>query len=243
MQAQQNESWKNVSLPKWPQMLVAGKPVTVEQAQDIILRTDDFLTDVSDYRGGNNHRWNAWAADVLGYAGLKEKLGQNLWEFQSRLREALGHVSTEYVSNSWASCAFIYGPHGWCHPDGTIAHVDNVGKWPSAEEVHADWVRLAQAFPWLDLAATLMSEESSGGPDGEVGAPVVTFIVKDGGVTVAQQPVEVEVAMPKRNLDAALARLHHGGREQGLPDDWMEAYAERTRPIVAKLLSELAPSS
>ena len=45
-------------LPKWPQMIVTGKRVTVDQAKEIIFRTDSFLSDASDYSGGNARNFN-----------------------------------------------------------------------------------------------------------------------------------------------------------------------------------------
>ena len=45
-------------LPKWSQMIVTGKNVTVEQAKDIIFRTDYFLTDPSKYSAGNDDQFN-----------------------------------------------------------------------------------------------------------------------------------------------------------------------------------------
>jgi hypothetical protein len=48
------------SLPKWPQMIVTGKPVTVENAKDIIFRTDSFLTSSDEFSGGNNKEFNDW---------------------------------------------------------------------------------------------------------------------------------------------------------------------------------------
>ena len=50
----------NLGLPKWPQMMVTGKHVTLEQAKEIIFRTDPFLVDTSKYSGGNAHEFNAW---------------------------------------------------------------------------------------------------------------------------------------------------------------------------------------
>ena len=143
------------SLPKWPQMRVIGKPVTVEQAKEIIFRTDSFLTESSQYAGGNNHRFNEEYRKESGLASLD----QSDWDADSTIREKLGVLSTNYVSNSWTSCAFIYGAHGWCHPNGNIFYEDNVGKWPSYEELLADWTALAEAFPFLDLHAMFMSGE------------------------------------------------------------------------------------
>ena len=73
-----------------------------------------------------------------------------LLQYENAHREWLsswGYVKTDYVWNDWIASRFIHGPHGWCHPDGTIGHVDCVGKGQIAEEVYHDWCVLAQTFP------------------------------------------------------------------------------------------------
>lgn len=47
---------------KWRQMIVTGTPVTVDQAKEIIRRTDRFI-----YRGdgGNNHEYNKIVCEML----------------------------------------------------------------------------------------------------------------------------------------------------------------------------------
>lgn len=218
----------NTNLPKWPQMLVWGQPVTVEQAQDIILRTDDFLTDLYEHSGGNNHKWNTWARKTLGLDGLK-----NNWELQEELRKAVGCVRTSYLRNDWASCCYVYGPHGWCHSDGTIGFVDNVGKWPSAEELVSDWTALAEAFPFLDLHATFMTGESCE----EDIQPRFTLRVKGGKVEMLEPVLPSADEMPKidRSDVAMLARMNSNRGEQGLPDDWIHIYAERLKPHIAAI--------
>ena len=49
-------------LPKWPRHLVTGKPLTVEQAKEVIRRTDTFFGGW----GGNNHDYNRWVRDAVG---------------------------------------------------------------------------------------------------------------------------------------------------------------------------------
>lgn len=223
----------NTNLPKWPQMLVWGQSVTVEQAQEIILCTDDFLTSFSDYAGGNNHKWNTWARKTL---GVDANFGTNpglVWRLQEELREAIGFIQTNYVRNDWASCCYVYGPHGWCHPDGTIGFVDNVGKWPSAEELVSDWTALTEAFPFLALHATFMSGESCE----EDLQPHFTLRVKDGKVEMLEPVLPSADEMPKIDRsDAAMLSRMTSRREQGLPDEWIHLYAERLKPHLAKIL-------
>lgn len=56
----------NLGLPKWPQMIVTGQSVTVDQAKNIILRTDSFLTDPYKWSGGNNHKFNTKYREMAG---------------------------------------------------------------------------------------------------------------------------------------------------------------------------------
>lgn len=228
--SQSTPNLSNVALPKWPQMLVWGQPVTREQARDIIYRTDDFFWEFSAYGGGNNHEWNKWARETLGIQAVLDQADTQpeaaRWRYtcdiESEVRELGQFVSTSYVRNSWASCAFIFGPHGWVHPDGKIGYVDNVGKWPSADEIFEDWQVLATAFPYLDLTVTLMSGESCE-DDAE---PVVSFRVKDGKVLVLEVPVlpdsQAHANMPSRRTESLMARFAVGSHfEQGLNDAWI----------------------
>lgn len=163
-------------LPKWPQMRVAGRQVTPDQASEIIRRTDTFFA--GGY-GGNDRVWEERVKSLVGMPNMDTDDWNASWAAQQAWEENWGCLSTEYVKNSWVSCAFIGGPHGWCSPLGTIYFRDNIGKWPSGEEVEADWQKLAEAFPFLDLEALLMSGESC--EDDAV--PVVGLVVKDGLVT------------------------------------------------------------
>lgn len=200
------EKLEQVCLTKWPQMLVWGQSVSAEQAQDIIFRTDCFFTDTYALSGGNNHHWNEWAWKQLGLSDIQsvaERLpeGQK-WIFleaaSEHFKKLSGHVECSYVSNRWASCSYIYGPHGWVHPNGAIGYVDNIGKWPSAPEVYADWKALAAAFPFLNLTATLMSGERD-----EETQPVVSFRVTAGEATVLPTPAVPEIQ--------ALGHIARGG--------------------------------
>jgi hypothetical protein len=110
-------------------------------------------------------------------------------EAHRRWLDAWGYVETEYVVNDWVSDQFIYGPHGWCHPDGTMGHIDRVGKGQIAEEVLGDWRILASAFPFLDLGVTLVRE---GLYAGERDMAQVGLLVR-GGEVLLVDPAEVDV--------------------------------------------------
>lgn len=213
-------------LPKWPQMLVTGVPVSEEQALEIIRRTDTFFT----WGGGNNRAFNNMVHETLRmpvndsyeqYPGCEQfKSFDDYWAAKEKWREKWGLVDTEYVINSWISCSFVGGPHGWCHPDGTIGFSDNVGKWPSVEEVYNDWVILAKEFPFLDIGVTLMNGESC---EDDI-SPVVSFVVKDGTVEVVD-PDKINVhekhQLPEQtdHLMVLYALLRDNSVENAIPMD------------------------
>lgn len=214
-----SDSVFDLALPKWPQMFVTGVSVTAEQAQDIIFRTDDFLTSACEYSGGNERVFNE---NYRRSAGLCNDATDS-WALAEYVREKIGYVETQYVSNNWASSAFVYGPHGWCSPAGTIFYEDNVGKWPNIKDIYDDWVELATAFPFLDLSATLYDGESCEYDT----QPVVTFYVKAGKVSAAK-PIDPRsdplIIRHERNPD-----IFRESRELGLPIDWYEVFAKKVK--------------
>jgi len=227
-------------LPKWPQMLVSGKPVTINQAKDIIFRTDDFLTDPWEGAGGNEREFNkayrkaanldALCVDRPNYDS-KGTYRSPDWKKQILLREKIGFVQTGYVTNDWASSCYIFGGHGWCHPDGTIAFIDNVGKWPNIEDVCDDWARLARAFPYLDLNVTLMDNESGD----ENATPVVNIRVVNGTVDIEAPDVSVHT-LKEKTRDFSVAGIFSQGRKEiGLPLPWYDEYAAKVRAIIETL--------
>jgi hypothetical protein len=230
-------------LPKWPQMLTSGMPVSIDQAREIIRRTDGFFRRGC---GGNDHAFNQ---DLARRLRMPEDLAEPppswTWDDyfgkRDRWREFWGFIDTEYVSNNWISSAYILGPHGWCWPDGRISYEDNVGKWPSVDDVARDWAEIAQAFPFLDLAATLMSGEHC--QDGIV--PVATIVVRDGGATALDGSLEHHARFPAPHRrtddeeDSAYLLRHRSGvdllrSEHGpIPESWFdewEATAARIFP-------------
>jgi len=188
-----NKELLNRGLPKWPQMIVTGKKLTEGQALEIIRRTDSFF----NYPSGNNHSFIKKAVEILEFP-----YDRDLWkikdteerfkkyeEYKNKKEEfhdKWGTIETEYVHNSWISCAYIGGTHGWCHPDGTIGYSDNIGKYPSAEEVYTEWCLLVKEFPFIDVGVTLMDGEYC---EDNI-SPVVSFRIKNGEVEVINPEIE-----------------------------------------------------
>lgn len=175
----------DVGLPKWPAMIVQGESVTREQALEIIRRTDGWFLS----RNTNDPKFDSELLKLLSMpveppysaGGVRNGIRQYFDAVDDWLAK-WGYIYTQYVSNSWLSSGYIYGPHGWCHPDGTVQFTDNIGKWPSVGEVAADWRLLVREFPFLNLTATLFDKEhDEDGPH----TPLATFTVRNGKVSVS----------------------------------------------------------
>lgn len=217
----------NIGLPKWPQMKVSGRPVTVEQAKEIIRRTDSFFTN------GYYSNDRDFVKSVCRAVGLPNWAEVNIHEqvdFE-KWYNAWEPVTTNYVCNSWVSSSFIFGPNGWCHPDGTIEYVHNIGKWPTVQEVLDDWTKLVTTFPFIELDCVLMSGESLNNDN----RPVVGFIVSNGAVEVVagDDPrlfaVYAEPSDRQGDLHDALSALMEPGfrRECGIPLEWIEEWGNK----------------
>lgn len=236
----------NGNLPKWPQMLVTGKQVTVEQAKEIIFRTDNFLTDAHPYSGGNALEFSKQYRKLAGLDLLQvekiahvdgHKYTDVAWDKQHELENRLQILRTSYVTNNWASSSYIGGPHGWCSPEGVISYSDNVGKWPSIEEIVEDWSGIATAFPYLDLHVTLMGGEEC---EDET-EPVINIRVVDGKAFAEAPDISVhDIPEKKDYMEVFEQRLSDRTHSYslGLPMDWYEEFAARVNVVVKSILSD-----
>ncbi len=172
-------------LPKWPQCIISGKQITEEQALEIIRRTDDFFT---GHDGGNNHLFVNKARELCGVPDIyaSTDYADALSKREEFFRRWNSLSALNYLTNSWVSSNYIGGPHGWCHPDGTIQYDYNIGKWPEVKEVFDDLTLIAKEFSFLDMTCTLMDGERD-----DDASSVVSFIVKDGKVEITD-PISVD---------------------------------------------------
>jgi hypothetical protein len=145
-------------LGKWPAHAIEGEPVTRDQASEIIMRTLGW------YMGCNDREWKAI---VFGLFGVKLD-GHGLENYQAwdEFRQSLQSIETEYFGlGGRVMSSYIGGPTGWLDWDGRIGtYGHNIGKWPKYEEIRDEWVRLAEAFPYLDLRLQMMPDEDIDGP-------------------------------------------------------------------------------
>lgn len=218
-------------LTKWPRLLVRGVTVSEEQADEILIRTC-----VPAYLNGNDRQWGMAVRRVMGLqddeaprelyetgrheeriAWLKEK-----WAFNDARSQELGLLGLDYLYTSQIASSWIGGPHGWCDWNGRIfCNTYNIGKWPSTEEVTEEWTDIAEAFPFLDLTAQLISNE--GGYEDHPGELAGQWRVKDGAVTHEPEPVKQIVPLPTEEeyehaLKWAVADIANGrpDRERGV---------------------------
>lgn len=219
----------NVYLPKWPGLLVAGEPVTQDQAAEIIIRTTRIGSLFS-----NDKRWlkvvdeafgippEDWDADFEYNNQRQNKIEE--------ARERLGIIQVkdedfsqdlEFLNNHQILSCFIGGPHGWCDWDGNIYTSSyNIGKWPSVQEVKSEWEAIAAAFPFLKLRCQLLSGETC-----EEGTrPVVEFQVENGEVFLAEPAGLLQKPQPAdlSGILSVVTRLGEMDRERGTTEEYLK---------------------
>lgn len=218
-----NEEYFNIGLPKWPTLVVIGKPVTREQAMEIIIRTDRLdptSNDPSFERQLNEIVYGVSASSMELSDALKELHGfenwNDSWIFREEKRKEVGCLEDLcYLNNSQILSSWIGGPHGWCQWNGNIETSNyNIGKWPSVEEVYNEWKIIAKAFPFLDLKSQLFGHEA-----GETNwktkelvpiNPLIEFTIKNGEATMSIPE------SPLKNPDSIISfDILRPGRERG----------------------------
>ena len=178
------------NLPKWPQCLIYGDQVTVEQALEMIALTDSFFHGAT----GND---KIHIRKVYADCGFPVTVNDTYlchpemdYDKLNEVNESRGALGLDYLSTSWISSSYIGGPNGWIHPNGVIAHSKNIGKWPSVEEVTYELAKIASSFPFLKMTVVLMDGEQF---SDEPKSPVVAFYVADGKVTLNESPTQADM--------------------------------------------------
>lgn len=146
----------NITLPKWPGMIVEGDTVTPELAAEILIRTDSNLP-------------------YFTYAGNDTQLGDELnaifnvptraklidYDKLNKLKDKLKVLPLYYLTNDRIVSSWVGGPHGWVNWNGTVGSRNyNIGKWPNVDSVLQEWQAIATAFPSLKLTCWLYSKET-----------------------------------------------------------------------------------
>lgn len=227
----------NVELPKWPELLVTGKRITLEQADKVIVRTA-WLHGL----GCNDDRWTKTVFDAFKVKRTApEPIRRTYWTHRwprtnvdfnewDRVAEELGVLDLNYLTNDQITSTSTDGPHGWVHWDGTIGTGRGclLGKWPEVGEVHEEWSRIAQAFPFLDLTAQLVTNRYSR-EDGMV-EPLVTWTVANGAVEMHSEPGPlIRPLAEDLPTDEAVARMMKPRAECGTSEKRLRQAVNRCR--------------
>lgn len=182
---------------KWPRLLVVGDAVTKEQADEILIRTNQWHGLFS-----NDKEWLAIVRQVANEYGRPAELDHaavNAGAALARMRamdaweKSLGILELSYLSNWRIMSCWFGGPYGWCDWDGTIgASTFNIGKWPSTAEVTEEWQAIATAFPFLNLRAQCLEDEGAGAVAGTWTVAGGTVDYVDGPAELITEPTEFE---------------------------------------------------
>lgn len=208
----------NRGLPKWPCLLVVGKPVSTDAAKEIIIRTDGLFFSTNDRTFERHANFLIYGVEAESYnltTELLKKLNTSnyskVYDYENKQRAKYGTIDLTYLNNRRIVSSYIGGPHGWCDWDGNIGcNTYNIGKWPSIKEVRDDWAAIAKTFPFLDLRSQLLDKEQCEQPQGN---PVVEFVVKNGKVRVVE-PKSLLIQPQDNTIDNAFS-LFKPGRERG----------------------------
>jgi hypothetical protein len=198
---------------KWPLLLVQGKPVTPEQADNILLRSTGAYWFTND---------RAWAAQVAGILGLdfdRDAFGGISHVSVTAWLKSVGAVDLDYLTNARIMSSWIGGPKGWCDWDGRIGCGNwNIGKWPAVEEIEEDLTAIAAAWPFLDMRVQLVDDEGDGTLCGEWRVWDGRMMETEPGPLIREPALDVEAA--------AMGLMLGYGRERGVsPERLASAYA------------------
>ncbi|HEY9372556.1 hypothetical protein [Streptomyces sp.] len=220
-------------LTKWPRLLVVGEPVTREQANEILIRTDSWRFFLND------QAWETAVCDLGDEYGMPVDSMRRLkpGEYSERWRdieadkqarrERMGILDLHDLANHRIGSSWIGGPHGWCDWDGKIGCSNyNIGKWPTVEDVTEDWQAIAAAFPYLNLHAQVVTDEG----EGEVAA---TWAVRDGEAALVEPVERIVDAEPDDVEGMVFGLMFNAGRERGVS-------LERLRAALAQVASQQA---
>jgi len=184
------EKFFNRHLPKWPGILVKGEKVTIDQAKEIIIRTDDLRFSSNDREFDKQLNFEVFGIQTNGWnltESVKAEKGiidfHEIWDWIEKKLSRYKPLSLNYLENSRVVSSWVGGPKGWCDWKGNISASNyNIGKYPSVEDVYNEWCLIAKEFPFLDLKAQLLNCEMC--EDDAVPEVVVEYVVKNGLVEI-----------------------------------------------------------
>ena len=216
-------------LPKWPALIVVGKPVTEQQAMVINVMTDRFSFCSNDREFEKQiHKLiydvdESWS-DLSDALKAKHKIRDfhEVWDLKEKIANKYGALELNDMSNTRIVSSWIGGPHGWCNWDGTIGSNNyNIGKYPSVQDVYEDCAKIAEAFPFLEMKVQLLDQES--GSD-EPSTAVIEYALKDGKVNM-YEPAEA-LATTAFGSDDMYKRFSNPYAERGCTIEKLEEALE-----------------
>lgn len=222
------DNFFKIDLPKWPQMIVTGENISESKAKEILFRTDSFFIDINPGAMEDKFIEEYKRVSCLNRLDASDP---DYFKNKDIINNALGHIYLEYLSNNYAYSRFIYGPHGWCNPNGTMFYEDNIGKWPSVEDVYKEWCIIYKEFPFLNLNVTIMSGEEC--EDGK--RPLLNIKICDNGVIMEEPNLEVHKEIDKRPLAKKFSALSMYNSKFGVPKNWYTEKALKIREMLYAL--------
>lgn len=145
-------------MSKWPRLLVVGHPVTQEQADEILVRTNDWAVPIQ------SPELRAEVCEIVGIELTQSTNHTYPYDFESvrRFQSEVNALELLHLNNSRVASLWVGGPHGWCDWDGTIGTANyNVGKWPTPNEITRDLMVIGETFSYLNMTLQLVGQEGS----------------------------------------------------------------------------------
>lgn len=249
------ENIMNKGLPKWPHTIIVGKRVSVEQAKEIIFKTDNYFYNsyaphsnwnkglVNEYR----RRSGLYLLDIYGEMVSKACSMRNednakypfndeinypqLFEFHDRLITHLGvlefNSEIEYIRNDIADSCYIGGANGYMTANGEINFNRNIGKWPSLEDVYKEFTIIAKHFPYLEMQASVYDAEQCERDERPVNL-MASFIISNGNVLITDMDLGLDNDNPYPD-DKDFLDAIHGHNSSGIPREWFDEFADRVK--------------
>lgn len=208
-------------LTKWPRLIVVGDPVTREQANDILIRTNQWAF-FSTNDTGWEHAVEAAAAECLGRpiepnpapdvdSERRIAMMRAHWQRLRDWRERVGVLNLHYLENAQVMSSWMGGPHGWCDWDGRIGCSNyNIGKWPSKDDITEDLTAIAAAWPFLRMHVQVVANEGEGDL-------LATWAVQDGKAAPVE-PIGL-IDQPNDDVEAMALGFLNPHRERGVSLD------------------------
>jgi hypothetical protein len=206
-------------LGRWARMLAVGDPLTREQTNEVMMRTNGW-----HFTSCNDEEWELMVAFILGWFDRFDALVEageceddwGEWlkrssQISEEYGESIGALGLGHLDNE-AIMSHSDEPNGWLCWDGTIRRDWHVGvKYPEVDDIEAEWKQIATAFPFLEMTVQALS-----GGFGCYGAAPKDTVIAEWRIThgtVSRMYIHLgfppKPLFPKRKEDRWFPRLRH----------------------------------